>query len=65
VVHTPAFPAQQAVGHPAAPADVLGCDLAEAMPQLGLLNVDDLATMALGAAVLSPESYAGNGWAGL
>jgi hypothetical protein len=36
VVHTPAFPAQQAVSHSAAPAVVLGCDLSEAMLQLGL-----------------------------
>jgi hypothetical protein len=53
VVHQPAFPAQQSVGHPPAPADVLGCDLAEATPQLGLLDACDLAPMALGAAVLA------------
>ena len=53
VVHQPAFPAQQSVGHAPAPADVLGCDLPEASAQLGLLDIDDLAAMALGAAVLA------------
>jgi hypothetical protein len=32
---------------------VLDCDLPEATPELGLLNVDDLAAMPLGAAVLA------------
>jgi hypothetical protein len=53
VVHAPALSPQQAVSHPPAPADVLGCDLAETMPQLSLLNRDDLDWMALGAAVLT------------
>ena len=52
VVHRPAFLPQQATGHPAAPADVLSRDLPEAMPELGLLNIDHLAGMALGAPVL-------------
>jgi hypothetical protein len=51
VVHQPAFKAQQAVGHAPAPAEVcctLRCalqrssDLAEMMPQFGLLDRDDL-----------------------
>jgi len=53
VVHRPAFPPQQAVGHAPAPADVLSCDLTETMSQLGLLKIDDLADMALAAAVLA------------
>jgi hypothetical protein len=53
VVHGLAFPPQQAVGHPPAPADALGSNLAETMPQLGLLKIDDLADMALAAAVLA------------
>jgi len=32
---------------------VLSCDVAETMPQLGLLKIDDLADMALAAAVLA------------
>jgi hypothetical protein len=32
---------------------VFSRDLAEAMPELGLLQVDDLAVVALGAAVLA------------
>jgi hypothetical protein len=53
VVHQPAFPAQQVVGHPPAPVDVLGSDLAETMPELGLLDRDNLAGMPLCAAVLA------------
>ncbi len=53
LVHQPAFPPQQAVSHPPAPADVLGSDLAETMPQLSHLDRDDLGRMALGAAVLT------------
>jgi hypothetical protein len=55
VVHQPALPAQQATSHAPAPADVLGNDLAETPPELGLLQVDDLATMALGTAVLAHD----------
>jgi hypothetical protein len=51
VVHRPALPPQQAVGHSPAPADVLSRDLTQAMPELGLLDRDDLSAMALGAAV--------------
>ncbi len=40
----------------AAPADVLSCDFAETMPQLGLLKIDDLADMALAAAVLAHQA---------
>jgi len=53
VVHQPAFPAEQAVSHPPSPADVLSSDLPESTPELGLLELDDLAAMALGAAVLA------------
>jgi hypothetical protein len=35
---------------------VIGGDLAETMPELGLLQVDDLAAMALRAAVLAHHS---------
>ncbi len=52
VIDCPAFPQEQAVGHPPAPADVLSGDLPEALAQLGLLDIDNLAPMALGAAVL-------------
>jgi len=41
------------VGHPAAPTDVLSRNLPQAMPELGLLQVDDLAAMAVRAAVLA------------
>ena len=53
VVHRPALAPQEAVGHPAAPADVIRCDLQETLPELGLLNRDNLAGMTLGAAVLA------------
>ena len=52
VIDGPALPPQQAVGHAAAPADVLSRNLPETMPKLCLLQIDDLASMALGAAVL-------------
>ena len=53
------------MGHPPAPADVrrtVRCalqrsgDLAETMPQLSLLKIDDLADMALAAAVLAHQA---------
>jgi hypothetical protein len=49
-----ALPPHQAVGHAPtpAPADALSRDLLESMAELGLLNVEDLASMALGAVVL-------------
>ena len=53
VVHRPALTPQHAVRHPPAPADVLGRDLPEASPPLGLLNVDTLGGMSLSAAVLA------------
>ena len=56
VIHAPAFPPQQAAGHPPAPADLIGGDLAETMPQLSLLDRDDLWRMALSAAVLPHHS---------
>jgi hypothetical protein len=52
VIHGPALSPQQAVGHAPPPADVLRCDLAEPMAELCLLQVNDPAGMALGAAVL-------------
>ena len=53
VIHGPALPPQQAVGHAAAPTDVVRGDLAETLPELGLLDRDDIAALALGAAVLA------------
>jgi len=53
VIDGPALPPQQAVGHAATPADVLNCDLSEAMAELCLTNIEDFDSMALGAAVLS------------
>jgi hypothetical protein len=53
VVHSPAFPPEQAVGHPTPPADVLSGDLAETVSELGLLQIDDLPRMALSAAGLA------------
>jgi len=56
---------------PLAPTDVLGCDLPETPPQLGLLNVDNLAGMSLCAAVLAhhpagePLGYPEHGAQGL
>ena len=52
MIDGPALPPQQAVGHPPAPADVLNGNLPETMAELDLLDVDNLAGMALGAAVL-------------
>ena len=52
MIDGPALPPQQAVGHPPAPADVLSGNLPEALAQLGLLDIDNLAPVALGAAVL-------------
>jgi len=53
VIDGPALTPQQPVGHAPTPADVLSRDLPEALAELGLLQVDNLASMALGAAVLS------------
>ena len=55
VVQRPALSPHQPVGHPPAPADVLSSDLPEATAQLGLLDVDDLAAMALSVAVLAHQ----------
>jgi len=52
VVHSPALKPPQSVGHASTPADVLNRDLPEAMAEHGLLKVDNLASMALGTAVL-------------
>lgn len=53
VVHRPAFPPKEAVGHLDAPANVVSRDPPQAMPQLDHLQVDHLAPMAMGAAVLA------------
>lgn len=52
LINSPALLPQQAVGHPPSPADVLSRDLPEAMAELLLQDRDDLAVMALRAAVL-------------
>lgn len=54
----PGFPSVRAVGHAPAPADVFRCDLPETMAELGLLDVNNLFSMTLGAAVL-PHDAAG------
>jgi hypothetical protein len=55
MVHRQDLPAEQPVGHPTAQAHVINGDLAETTPQLGLLQVDNLAEMALGAALRTPH----------
>jgi len=52
VFHVPALAAQEPVGQEPTQVDVFSCDLPEAMAELCLLHVDELAGMALGAAVL-------------
>jgi len=52
VVHQPAVTAQRAVSHLPSPAYVLSSDLPESTPKLALLDLDDLAAMPLGTAVL-------------
>jgi hypothetical protein len=49
MVQRPDLPSEHPIGHPTAPAHVVSGDLAERMPQLGLLQVDDLAVVALAA----------------
>jgi len=53
VINGPAPTPQQPVGHAPTPADVLSRDLPEAMAEIGLLQVDNFAAMALGAEVLA------------
>jgi len=53
VVHAPALPSEQPISHPPAPANVLSSDLTEPMPQLPLLDRDDLGRTTLGAPVLA------------
>ena len=53
VVHRPALAPHHAVRHPPTPADVLGCDLPEPSPHLGLLDIVNLADVPLRAAVLA------------
>ena len=52
VIDGPALPPQQAVGHPAAPADLLNSDVSETLPELGLFQINDHDGVSLGAAVL-------------
>jgi hypothetical protein len=56
LVHQPALTPQQAVVHAPAPANLLSHDLPEASAQLGLLDIDDLANMTLGAAALADHA---------
>jgi len=49
MVQRPDLPFEHPVGHPTASASVVSADLAETMPQLGLLQVDILAGVALAA----------------
>ena len=49
MVQRPDLPSEHPVGHPTAPAQVVSGEHAETMPQLGPLQVDDLAGVALGA----------------
>ena len=58
MIDRPALPSEQAIGHAPAPVDVLSGNLLETMPELCLLDVDNLAGMALDAAVL-PNHAAG------
>jgi hypothetical protein len=53
VVHGPALSPQQAKGHSATPAEVISSYLPQPIPELSLLQVDDLAAVAFGAAVLA------------
>jgi len=53
LVQRPALASEHPVGHPTGPANGVSGDLAETTPQLGLLQVDDTAGVALGAAVLA------------
>jgi len=48
VVRCPGLAPQQAISHATATADVLSGDLAKATPEIGLLDVDNISTMALG-----------------
>ncbi len=56
VVHASALLSLQVAGHSVPPADVIRCDLPGTPPAPGLLQIDDLAAMALGAAVLCEKS---------
>ena len=62
LIQRPALASEHPVGHPTTPANLVSGDLGETTPQLGLLQVDDLAGVALGAAVLAhPASQAFRG----
>ncbi len=71
VVDQPAFPPEQVIRHPPAPADVLRRELLQARPQPGLLEVDDLSLMPVSARVLThhpagePLRYPEHGGQGL
>ena len=56
VIDRPALPQQQAVGHASALTNVVCSDLPELFLQLGLLNQDDVAGMALATAVLAHDT---------
>lgn len=53
VDHQPTFSPQQALSHPSAPADALGCDLAEASAQFGLFGIELLPAKAVGSSLLA------------
>jgi hypothetical protein len=52
VIHAPALPPEQPVCHTAAPTDLLSRNLPQAMPELGLFDLDALEAVAVRAAVL-------------
>ena len=54
-IDSPAFPPEQAIRHPPTPADVFSCEIPEASPQNGLLNVDNLGEMSLRVEVLAHD----------
>lgn len=51
VVHQPALPVQQAISHATARAGGLRGNLPETTPTCSLLQIDNIAAMALGTAV--------------
>lgn len=56
VIDSPALPYEQAVGLAPAPADVFRCVLPKRLAEQSLLDVDNLAGMELGAAVLPHDA---------
>jgi len=65
VANQPAFLPQQAIGHPPPPRDVLSCDFREATLEVGLLDIDELAAMALGAAIMAHNPAVGTELSGV